>query len=372
MAAGHHGPASGQHRLQAAVSPRIGRWMAVLMTGILLAGCADRPGPQSLLPVMGAPRAAAELTVFTATDRALAATQPPVYGGGRGPMTYERYVLDADEGDVAPSADAGFAVVARQRLDRAGFLDRVGDLAAQPDHKIVVFVHGYNNSYQEAVFRLADLAREVRQQAVPVLFSWPSEATVTGYVSDRDSVAYARGDLADLLTDLTATGRPVVLVGHSMGGWLVMETLRQLRLDGRGHVIAGLEVGLVSPDIDLDVFRTQVMAVGRLSPPLTVLTSPDDRVLAASARVAGGRTRLGAVRADDPQMRRMAQQAGVRLIDISALPASDATNHDRMLAVVALRAAPVRSNPLEDLRQTGAYVLGGAGRLMNRTGLVGP
>ncbi len=340
---------------------RIARVLA-MVAALMIAGCAARPGPETLLPVsQSAP--AADLTVYTATNRTLISTDPPVYGGGRGVMSYEEYALRAD---AATGEAPGFTVAKRQRFGRATFLDRIAASRRGQGDTVILFVHGYNNSYQEAVFRLASLTAETTQDAVPVLFSWPSEATVTGYVSDRDSSTYARDDLAALISDLVATGSGgrVVVVGHSMGGWLVMEALRQLRQQGRGDVINKIEVGLASPDIDLDVFRAQLRAVGRLSPPITVLVSADDRALAASARVAGGRTRLGAVRVDDPRIQALAQESGLRVIDISSLPASNPSNHDRLLALATAQSAETTASPLRDVRQTGAFVLGGAGRLL--------
>ncbi|MCK1712120.1 alpha/beta hydrolase [Bradyrhizobium sp. 143] len=105
----------------------------------------------------------------------------------------------------------------------------------------------------------------------------------------------------DGLTLLVALskGRPagrVALAGHSMGAWLVMGALRQLRLQRRDDVIASLNVGLAAPDIDVDVFKSQASIVGRLSPAMTVLVSPNGRALAASSQIAGGRPRLGAAR----------------------------------------------------------------------------
>lgn len=196
------------------------------------------------------------------------------------------------------------------------------------------------------------------------------EATVTGYVSDRDSSTYARDDLAELIAELVATdpnGRMVV-AGHSMGGWLVMEAMRQLRQQGRDDVVDRVEIGLVLPDIDLDVFREQLVAIGRLPTPITVLVSPDDRALAALARVAGGRTRLGAVSVDDPRIQALAQKAGLRVIDISSLPASNPSNHDRFLALAALQSTQTDTGALQDIRLTGAFVLGRAGRLLTTGG----
>ena len=351
-------------RIAGALRPRL--WALAALT--ILAGCATRPGPETLLPAAGLPEHSANLTVLTATNRALTTVDPPSYGSERSSMSYEEYRLNVARpaGEANALVEPDITVVERQRFGRPAFLQKLREMQRGHDNTAILFVHGYNNTYQEAIFRLAGMTAESDIAAVPVVFSWPSAASVTGYVADRDSSAFARDDLAALLADLAASSpdADVLVVGHSMGGWLVMEALRELRQTGRSDVIAHLQVGLASPDIDLDVFRKQVDDVGRLSPPLTVLVSPDDRALAASARVSGGRTRLGAVRVDDPQMQALAQQAGVRLIDISALPSSGRANHDRFLALAALREPGTQDNPLQELRNTGAYVLGSAGRIL--------
>ena len=109
-----------------------------------------------------------------------------------------------------------------------------------------------------------------------------------------------------IVADDPAVG-DITLFGHSMGGWLVAEALRQLRLSGQDGVIARLDnVVLAAPDIDIDVFRRQVQTIGALTPPMTLLVSPDDRVLRLSERLAGSRRRVGTTDASDPRVQVLA------------------------------------------------------------------
>ncbi len=86
-------------------------------------------------------------------------------------MTYERFTMQAvvsaaasevgasvlaREGD--PSKD--FMTVGRRELDRKTFGASVKRMRKAKGDEVVVFVHGYNYSYQAAVFRLAQLAEE--------------------------------------------------------------------------------------------------------------------------------------------------------------------------------------------------------------------
>ncbi|WP_164844717.1 alpha/beta hydrolase [Brucella pituitosa] len=341
-----------------------------------LVGCSARPDPQTLDPVANNQQGAKSIIVFAATDRSPTEAKPSVLGDGRGNITYEQFTMQpvgttprGKDGVAAlsrnsdPSKD--FITTGRRQLDKATFEQSVGRMR-KADEMIAVFIHGYNSSYQEAVFRLAQLSADAR--VVPVLFSWPSMGDFRGYVADRDAATYARDDLVRLLIMLSRShpsGR-IAVVGHSMGGWLVMEALRQLRLEGRNDVIARLQVGLASPDIDIDVFRKQTAVVGRLSPPLTVLVSKDDRALAVSSRLAGGKPRLGLASADDPQIQEIARQSGAQIIDISTLPSSDVFNHDRFVVFASRYAtAARRDRSIGGVRHAGVFLLDTTGRILS-------
>jgi esterase/lipase superfamily enzyme len=158
-----------------------------------------------------------------------------------------------------------------------------------------------------------------------------------GYVADKDAVAYSRDDLVHVLkiasTD-PAIGN-ITLFGHSMGGYLVVEALRQLRLSGQDRVVDRLEnVVLAAPDIDIDVFRRQVQTIGALNPPMTLLVSPDDRALRLSERLAGSRGRVGTRDANDPRVQALAAANGIRVIDISNVDALDGSKHNRFVALM--------------------------------------
>lgn len=86
-----------------------------------------------------------------------------------------------------------------------------------------------------------------------ILFSWPSKAELTGYIADKDAVTLSRDALAHLVTRPAAERgvRGVKLVAHSMGSWLTMEVVRQIRIASHVRTIEKLnDVTLAAPDID--------------------------------------------------------------------------------------------------------------------------
>ena len=71
--------------------------------------------------------------------------------------------------------------------------------------KVLVFVHGFNNRFDEAVYRLAQIAHDSNAPAIPVLFSWPSRGDVrlVAYTSDRESASSSSGALEKLLDTIS-------------------------------------------------------------------------------------------------------------------------------------------------------------------------
>ena len=163
------------------------------------------------------------------------------------------------------------------------------------DREITIYVHGYNNSFADGVFRMAQLTHDLQQPGVAVHYSWPSAMNPLGYTYDRDSVLLARDGLEELVRLVRSAGSDrVLLVGHSMGTLLIMETLRQIDISDPDWASRNLSgVLMFSPDIDIDVFKAQARRIRKLPQPFIIFTSKRDRALGLSARLNGSRDRLG-------------------------------------------------------------------------------
>jgi esterase/lipase superfamily enzyme len=63
--------------------------------------------------------------------------------------------------------------------------------------KVLVFVHGFNNRFDDAVYRFAQIVHDSKAQVIPVLFTWPSlgETRLRAYTYDRESANYSRDAL---------------------------------------------------------------------------------------------------------------------------------------------------------------------------------
>ena len=106
---------------------------------------------------------------------------------------------------------------------------------------------------------------------------------------------FARDGLNKLITEVKAAGAEnIIIVGHSVGSHLVMEVLRERAIARPGSVAQEIDgVILISPDIDVQLFKAQARRIGDLPDPFGIFVSRRDRALALSARLTGQRDRLG-------------------------------------------------------------------------------
>jgi len=291
----------------------------------LLAACAVREQVDFVqFPVEGS----IQRSVLVGTTRGPDPNQP-VPGWQRAPdVSYGRYVVS-----IPPGREPGgiprqhprqpadplrhFMLSESQAQSPAEFVAALRtELAQHPrnQREAVVFVHGFNTTFIEGLYRTAQLDNDLNVPGVMLHYSWPSLGAPLAYAHDRDSALFARDGLIDMLHQIRAAGpRGTILVAHSMGSHLVMESLRQMALSRDPALAEIVAVVLISPDIDVDLFRQQARVIGDLPQPFLIVTSRRDRVLTLSASLTGEQSRLGNL----PDSGRVAG-LGVTLVDVSA------------------------------------------------------
>jgi len=230
-------------------------------------------------------------------------------------------------------------------------------------NRVLIFVHGFNNNFQESLYWLVQLHVDAADGSTPILFTWPLQAAVGAYAIDQAEAIKSRDDPIALLKMVTGSPQvgDVMVLAHSMGGMLTAEALRELRTQRQDRVIARLSrVILAAPDIDVDVFRTQVQTIGPLRPPFLVLVSKDDRALNVSNTIGGSRARAGALDVDNPLVRDAALRHKVKIVDISQLHSHDGEmHHDRFVSLAALY-QKVQRQAREQQYRTGAFTFDAA------------
>ena len=305
----------------------IGRFFLCL--GItFLAACAERDTAMRAPPD---PTARIQ-PIYVATTRPLDRTGP-AFGQPRAeklnyfrvdvsvPPTHEIGQIEWPEGP--PDARTDFVVTGTEVFGSGAQMARAVHRAT-PERETMVFVHGYNTTLSEGMYRLAQMRTDFGQRNPGVLFSWPSAGDPRGYVYDRDSVLFARDDLESVLKTLTAPqGEKVLLMAHSVGSHLVMEVLRQAALKGDRRLLNRVSgVVLISPDIDPDIFQRQAEAIGPLPQPFFIFASRQDRALGLSAWLSGRKPRLGVV--DGPDK---VEGLNIKVVDFSDVSDGKGLNH---------------------------------------------
>ncbi|WP_170477524.1 alpha/beta hydrolase [Ruegeria arenilitoris] len=191
------------------------------------------------------------------------------------------------------------------------------------DRKILLFVHGYNTDMSSAILQISQFVEDSGYDGVPLLFSWASSGQTLKYVYDINSVLAARDHLTSMFSVLQLPSIDSYdVVAHSMGTLLVMEAARQAAITtGLNPTQKVRNVVLAAPDIDWDVFLSQVRSfpTGRYN--MVVLVASDDKALKASRRVAGGIKRLGQVPATE------LDRLGVIAIDLSEVDDESTYSH---------------------------------------------
>jgi esterase/lipase superfamily enzyme len=255
------------------------------------------------------------------------------------PPTHQPGNIEWPDGE--PDASTDFVMVGTKVYEDADHM--VSNMRTKKSlQETLVYVHGYNVTFSEAVYRFAQIRSDFGYFGNGVIYSWPSGGDPRGYAYDRDSVLYSRDDFEQVLNELTvrSNGR-VVLLAHSMGSQLVMETLRQAALKGNRAMLDRINsVTLMSPDIDPDLFRQQAAAIGTLPDPFIIFVSQQDRALNLSSLLTGFKPRLGII--DGPDQ---LDGLNVKVIDFTEL--SDGRGLDHAVAVTSPAAITVLKGMIE-------------------------
>ncbi|OBV37736.1 alpha/beta fold hydrolase [Janthinobacterium psychrotolerans] len=175
--------------------------------------------------------------------------------------------------------------------DQATFFAGVAaQVKASAASSALIFIHGYNVSFEEAARRTGQMAYDLGFDGAPVFYSWPSQGDMARYTVDESNIEWSTPHLQAFLADFlqkTDAAR-VYLIGHSMGNRGLARAVAALIGDQPELARRISEIILTAPDIDAGVFRQEIAP--RLTAarhPVTLYASSEDLALAASKLVHG-------------------------------------------------------------------------------------
>jgi esterase/lipase superfamily enzyme len=195
-------------------------------------------------------------------------------------------------------------------------------LAKAERKEVVVFIHGYNNTFSDAANATGSICRLLGPDFVCVALSWPaggSRGAFMGYNVDRESGEFAVADMRKAIRAIGQTDgvRGVHIIAHSRGTDVLASAFQQLSAEAYvsrfsiGEDLKVRNIVLFAPDIDIDVAATKIFDVfsdpdapyGAKKNPnavirqgsfhLTIYSSPGDQALSLSSSIFGSRLRLG-------------------------------------------------------------------------------
>ncbi|UFW79268.1 alpha/beta hydrolase [Rhizobium sp. SU303] len=324
-----------------AIAARLGRAVPVLVAlSLVTSGCANRV-QDVLQPLAVTPTGTSRVTMLVATTRKPSEDPGKLYSGDRGtaislnsvdvsiPPDRNRKIGEVQwPSRMPPNPQKEFAVTQVAKVQSEGQAFDWYRKNRNKKHQVVIFVHGFNNTYADAVFRFAQIVHDSGTDAAPILFTWPSRGRVFDYLYDKESANYSRRALEDLI--LQAAKSPdvsdVTILAHSMGGWLAAEALRGVAMREKSIPTKVKNVVLASPDIDIDVFRRQFTEMGPKRPHFVILTSTRDKALEVSGWLSGGIDRVGG--SDLRPYVPLLDELGVSVIDTSAIATNDPLGHN--------------------------------------------
>lgn len=326
--------------------------LLALPIGAVLPACTPRG---EIAVVAETPPDAVVHPVFVATSRS------PVkgaqhFGAGRADaLSYARYDISVPPSHVPgaiewphnflPDPARHFVTTEQVRIAPRGLtrsIDRQLAQTSRDEREVTLFVHGFNSNFPEGLYRLAQITHDFDLPGVAVTYSWPSAGNPLGYIYDRDSTVTARDGLESVIRQIMATrAERIVIVAHSMGAFLTMEALRQNAIAGRSRGWSKLAgIVLLSPDIDVDVFRAQAERIGQLPQPFIIFTSQRDHALRLSAQLTGQPARLGSVETAEKL-----SALEVTVIDTTNLEGGDGLHHSTVVT------SPAAISILRNLRR---------------------
>ncbi len=250
--------------------------------------------------------------VYYATDRNVSgSSDPDVFFGGKrsetSELSYGVCTVSIPENhqigqiedpflglDFFESTEEHFVLLAITPLQKEEMFARLGRKSnnEQTDptaNDIMIFIHGFNQSFENVAKRTAQIAIDLDFRGVPLMFSWPSNNSLFDYWPDREDVAWSVVHLEQLLMDLNKQfpDKGLHLIAHSMGNQALIGALNRIALQ-LGHLEKPLfkNVILAAPDFDARLFQEQIApGVVSLAANWSIYASENDTALTYSGDI---------------------------------------------------------------------------------------
>jgi esterase/lipase superfamily enzyme len=282
----------------------------------------------------------ATVRVFYGTNREPAgdATLAPYYGKVDGALQYGYVTVTIPQSHKLAElespqqwSDFSFGVTATQDKTKYVLLEKVTPLAKDAfltalhqqasdstSKDAFIFTHGYNTSFEDAARRTAQLAYDMDFDGTPIMFSWPSQGSLSAYIADEGVIDVSVIRMAQFLDTIVDQfgAEHIHLIAHSMGNRVMIGALQRYLLAraGADHQRVFGQIVFTAPDVDRDYFIAAAESLGGIAERLTLYASDSDYALRMS-QILHSAPRAGFAGST------IIRLAGVDTIDMSGVPA---------------------------------------------------
>ena len=166
------------------------RLVALVTLLAFLVSCGGRP-IGVMTPTGERVQGTSAVNLLVATTRAPSDDKAILFGGERG----TGLKVDAISVSIPPEANRKVGQVQWPKKLPADPLKSFTTVSVEPlkndpdtqswikrnslkNKRVLVFVHGFNNRYEESVYRFAQIVHDSGSNVLPVVFTWPSRASV--------------------------------------------------------------------------------------------------------------------------------------------------------------------------------------------------
>ncbi|RJF85623.1 alpha/beta hydrolase [Sphingomonas cavernae] len=196
---------------------------------------------------------------------------------------------------LSPLAGGDFYSALEREVDRlatapAAPCHEAGALT-RPARRVILYVHGFNDAFDEAAGNAAQLAYDLEIRAAPVFFSWPTQQSLVEYTRDRTYSERAGPLLKELIAGIVDKVKPdeFYLIAHSLGTRITLQALSELSVERSERFVPLTALVLYAPDLDTLIFQRIFMdSLPRFARRTSVYANTHDIALSVSRRVNGG------------------------------------------------------------------------------------
>jgi esterase/lipase superfamily enzyme len=189
--------------------------------------------------------------------------------------------------------DDRLKVVATEVLTLEDYVAQIGQRAqeareAGENPGALVYLHGYNNTFERAAIRAAQIGYDLRVAGPVGFFSWPSRGSIPAYAADEATLEASEGAIADFLVEFAQNcgTEEIHVIAHSMGNRGLLRALQRIAANARQRgKIKFNQIILAAPDVDRDLFLDLAHLFSTFAKRTTLYASSGDLAVNFSAKL---------------------------------------------------------------------------------------